>query len=109
MYRFLKVLVVLGLIVGLVCGASYAGSRAAVGKVVGSTNPTFLGQRDIRLSLRGVEELDGNPRAWVYTYGPTKLPGVREATIYVSLEGKLIRTSPRNLAERIQRYRDRDP
>ena len=108
MHRLLKVLVILGLIFGLLCGASYAGSRAAAGKVVGP-NPIFMGQRDIQLKYKGVEELEGNPRAWVYTYGPTELPGVSEATIYVSLEGKLIRTRPRNLAERIELYRDRDP
>lgn len=108
MYRFLKFLVVIGLIIGLVYGASYAGSRAAAGKVVGP-NPSFMGDRQIELNLKGVEELEGQPRAWIYTYGPTTLPGVREATIYVSLEGKLIRTRPRNLAERIRRFRDRDP
>ncbi len=108
MFRLLKVILGIGLIVGLVYGASYAGSRAAAGKVVGPS-PTFMGERKIELKLKGVEELEGNPRAWVYTYGPTQLPGVRTATIYVTLEGKLIRTRPRNLAERVERYRDRDP
>jgi hypothetical protein len=108
MYRFLKILLGIGLIVGLLYGASYAGSRAAAGKVVGP-NPAFMGARKIELNIQGVEELEGNPRAWVYTYGPTQLPGVNMATVYVSLEGRLIRTRPRNLAEQVQRYRDRDP
>ena len=108
MYRLLKILLVLALIAGLVSGYSYVGSRFAAGKVVGP-NPTFMGQRKIKLNYKGVEELDGNPRAWVYTYGPTQLSGIPEAKIYVNLEGKLIRTRPRNLAERVQIYRDRDP
>lgn len=108
MWRLLKIVFVLALVGGLLYGASYAGSRAAAGKVVGP-NPSFMGDRTIQLNLKGVEELDGNPRAWIYTYGPTELPGVREATIYVTLEGKIIRTRPRNLAERIERYRDREP
>ena len=108
MIRFFKLLLILGLIFGLLYGASYAGSRAAAGKVVGP-NPAFMGERKIKLEFKGVEELDGHPRAWVYTYGPTQLPGVPEATIWVTLEGKLIRTRPRNLAERVQVYRDRDP
>ena len=108
MYRLLKILLVLGLIFGLLYGASYAGSRMAAGKVVGP-NPTFMGTRAIQLHFKGVAELDGSPRAWVYTYGPTQLPGVSEAKIYVNLEGKLISTRPRNLAERVQIYRDRDP
>jgi len=108
MYRLLKLLLILGLIFGLLYAASYAGSRAAAGKVVGA-NPAFMGERSIQLNFKGVEELEGSPRAWVYTYGPTELPGVPEATIYVTLEGKLIRTNPRNLAERVERYRDRDP
>ena len=108
MFRLVKIILALGLVVGLLYGASYAGSRAAAGKVVGP-NPTFMGERDIELNLKGVEELEGHPRAWVYTYGPTELPGVATATIYVTLEGKVIRTRPRNLAERVALYRDRDP
>jgi len=108
MFRLLKFIIGIGLILGLVAGYSYAGSRFAAGRVLGPS-PTFMGQRKIELNLKGVEELDGNPRAWVYTYGPTQLPGVNTATIYVSLEGKLIRTRPRNLAERVALFRDRDP
>ena len=108
MYRLLKLILLIGLILGLLYGASYAGSRAAAGKVVGPS-PTFMGHRDIQLKYKGVEELEGNPRAWVYTYGPTQLPGVPEAKIYVTLDGKLIRTRPRNLAERVQIFKDRDP
>lgn len=108
MYRLIKIVLLFGLIFGLLYGASYAGSRAAAGKVVGPS-PIFMGERDIQLHYKGVEELEGNPRAWVYTYGPTQLPGVSEAKIYVTLDGKLIRTRPRNLAERVQLYRDRDP
>jgi hypothetical protein len=108
MFRLLKILLALALIAGLLYGASYAGSRLAAGKVVGPS-PTFMGERKIELNLKGVEGLEGNPRAWVYTYGPTQLPGVRTATIYVTLEGRLIRTRPRNLAERVELYRDRDP
>ena len=108
MYRLLKIFLALCLVAALLSGYSYVGSRLAAGKVVGP-NPDFMGDRKIRLEYKGVEELEGNPRAWVYTYAPTRLPGVREATIYVSLEGKLIRTRPRNLAERVQIYRDRDP
>jgi len=108
MFKLLKILLVLCLIAGLASGYSYFGSRMTAGKVVGP-HPTFMGERKITLNYKGVEELDGNPRAWVYTYGPTQLSGIPEAKIYVSLEGKLIRTSPRNLAERVQIYRDRDP
>ena len=108
MYRLLKFLLLMGLIFGLAYGASYAGSRAAAGKVVGPS-PIFMGQRKIQFNYKGIEELDGNPRAWVYTYGPTRLPGVSMATIYVTWDGKLIRTVPRNLADRVKLYRDRDP
>jgi len=108
MFRLLKIILVLALIGGLAYGASYAGSRAAAGKVVGP-NPMFMGQRQIQFHFKGVEELEGNPRVWVYTYGPTELPGVAEAKIYITWDGKLISTRPRNLAERVQIYRDRDP
>jgi hypothetical protein len=108
MFRLVKLLLVLGLVFGLAYGASFAGSISTAGKVVGPS-PQFMGERDSKFMFKGVEELDGNPRAWVHKYGPTELPGVRNATIYVNWDGKLIRTSPRNLAERVQLYRDRDP
>ena len=108
MYRLLKLLLLIGLIFGLAYGASFAGSIAAAGKVVGPS-PLFMGERDTQFKFKGVEELDGNPRAWVHTYGPTQLPGVPQATIYVTWDGKLISTRPRNLADRVQLYRDRDP
>ena len=108
MYRLLKIILTLALLFGLAYGASYAGSRVVAGKIVGP-NPAFMGQRKIEFKYKGVEELEGSPRAWVYTYSPTELPGVAEAKIYVTWDGKLIRTRPRNLAERVQIFRDRDP
>lgn len=108
MFRLLKFIVAIGLILGLVAGYSYAGSRYTAGKVLGP-RPTFMGQRRIELKLEGAVELQGNPRAWVYTYGPTQLPGVPTVKIYVTLNGKLIGTTPRDLAERIELYRNRDP
>ncbi len=108
MYRLLKFALLLALICGLASGASFGISILAAGKVVGPS-PVFMGKRASKFHFKGVEELDGNPRAWVHTYGPTQLPGVPEATIYVSWDGKLISTRPRNLTERVQIYRDRDP
>lgn len=108
MWRLFKVLLGVALLAGCLTFASYVASRAAVGKLVG-TNPTFMGTRDISFAIKGVEELDENPRAWVYHFKPTSLPGVGEAYIYVTLTGDIIRTRPRNLAEMIESYRSREP
>ena len=105
MRRLVKLVVILGLVCAALAAASYAGSRVTVGKIVGS-RPTELGPRKIRFAFKGVEELPRRPRAWVYSYGPTVIPGMREATIFVSPLGLLLGSKPSNLAERLARYRD---
>lgn len=95
MRRLLKWIVVLGAISGLAMGASYVGARAAAGKFLGPEPP--LTGREVSLKLGGVDDLEGNPRAWVFTYTQSQLPGVRSAVIYLSLTGKIIQTRPRNL------------
>jgi hypothetical protein len=46
--------------------------------------------------------LAGHPRAWRFGYGPTKIPGARTVTIYVSPMGTLLQTEPRDLALRVK-------
>ncbi len=108
MWRLFKALMIVALILGGLSFASYVASRAAVGKILGS-NPSFMGNRSISFAFEGAEDVDENPRVWVYHFKPTSLPGVAEAYVYVTITGEVVRTRPRNLAERIERYRDREP
>jgi hypothetical protein len=101
-FRAIKWILVLAFVGTLLSGASYAAARVAVGKIVGPNPP--LSGRTVEFSFRGVEELAGNPRAWVVTYAASRLPGVRGATFYVSPTGKLLSTRPADLSRRIEAW-----
>ena len=102
MPRWLKLLALLVLAAVVLGAASYAGARATAGKVVGNDPPMW--ERTITFAYQGVPDLPGNPRAWVITYRHTRLPGVRSATIYVSIRGKLLATHPKDLDVRLEAY-----
>jgi hypothetical protein len=101
-FRLLKWLVMLAAIAAMLGAASYAGARFTTGRLVGPTPP--LSGREIRFEFKGVEELPGRPRAWVFTYGASRLPGVRSARIYVSPTGRLIATRPADLDLRLEAW-----
>jgi hypothetical protein len=102
MARLLKLLLLLALVCVVLGAASYAGARATAGKLVGRDPP--MSERIITFAYQGVPELPGRPRAWVITYGRTRLPGVRSAIIYVSPVGRLLATMPRDLDARLDAY-----
>lgn len=102
MRRVLKWLFTLLLIGCALAAMSYAGARATAGKLLGSDPP--VSQRRIVFNYRGVDQLPGRPRAWVITYGSTRLPDVPRVAIYVSPTGKLIATRPADLSRRLEAY-----
>jgi len=99
LFKLLLLVVVLGLVAYTV---SYIGARATVGKLVGNEPP--LSARTITFAYRGEPDLPGNPRVWVFQFGRTQLPGIRRATIYVSITGKIVSTRPQDLERRIDAY-----
>lgn len=103
MKRAMKLIVVLVFIGGLVALASYAGARAALGKVIGPDPP--LGDRSWTFPFKGVEALPDAPRAWVFSFGTNKL-NLRIVQVFVSPTGKLLGTRPRDLKQRVEAYRD---
>jgi hypothetical protein len=108
MAKVFKLLVLLAAVGGLLTAASYAGARFTAGKITGTKPP--LSNRTIHFQgwrppkFEGVTSLPGAPRAWVIHFERTRLPGVRRATIYVSLTGKLIATVPNDLDARIEAW-----
>lgn len=99
MARIVKWLVGLSAVLGALTVMSYAGARVAAGKVVGPHRA--LSGRTIELAWKGAPELRGRPRAWVFTYVSSQMPGVSWARIYVSPTGKVLATTPHDLAERV--------
>lgn len=104
MGKLFKFVFIVALVAALAGGGSYAAAYFAQGEVTGVDDP--IGARTWELAWKGVDSLPGKPRAWVFTYEGGRVPGIRKATIWVSLTGDVIATKPRDLDERIERWRD---
>lgn len=104
MGKLIKFLFLLALLAVLAGGGSYAGAYFAQGKIVGVEEP--LGQRTVKLHWQGYDSLPGTPRVWVFRYTGGKVPGVTSAVIIVSLTGKVLKTKPADVAERVERWHE---
>ena len=101
MVRLFKWLMMLGTLAGVLAGMSYVGARATAGKLLGIDSP--LSNRTVEFAFVGVTGLRANPRAWVFTFRSSELPGVARAQIYISPTGKLLATQPADLELRLER------
>jgi hypothetical protein len=89
----------------LVAGVgSYAGARFKAGQLLGPKSQ--VEGRTWTFAYQGVEGLEGNPRAWVFTYNQVRLPGVRQVRIVISPGGKVLSVIPRDLERRIAAYKE---
>jgi hypothetical protein len=104
MGKLIKLLIVAAFAGGLLYAGSYAGARATVGKFIGSPTPE-LGTRTIHLALGGVKEIPDHPRAWEFNYSKVEANGNRPARVFVSLDGKIITTVPKDLDQRLEAWR----
>jgi hypothetical protein len=99
MGRLIKLLLIASLAASGFAGYSYLSARFTVGQMLGPNPP--LSGRTIVFAYRGAPELPGQPRAWIFTYARSELPGVRRVQIFVSPTGKVIATRPRDLEARL--------
>jgi YD repeat-containing protein len=104
MGKLIKFLALVALVAALAGGGSYAAAYFAQGKITGVDDP--IGARTVKLEWKGIDSLPGKPRAWVFTYSGGKIQGIPRATIWVTPGGDVIATKPRDLQERIERWRD---
>ncbi len=102
MFIWIKRLLILSFVVGILTAGSFAGARLKAGKIVGNQRP--LGGRTTAFAFKGVQELAGNPRVWVFTYSTSRLPGIRQATIYVTPTGRVVATRPSNLGDLVEAW-----
>ena len=100
MQRLIQWVMRLAVLGGVLAGVSYVGARATAGQFIGLDSP--LGSRTIRFAFEGVSNLKTRPRAWVFTYGSTSLPGVKRAQIVVSASGNILATRPADLERRLE-------
>lgn len=99
MARFFKSVFIVVVLSVAFAAYSYLGARFTTGRLLGNEPP--LTGRTMHFDYKGVPELPGHPRAWVFTYTKSKLPGVTRAQIYVSFNGRIIATRPRDLEQKI--------
>jgi len=102
--RIVRLLIWAFFFAAIAAAGSYAGARFKAGQVLGRRPP--VEGFSWNFAYQGVEGLEGTPRAWVFTYDRVRLPGVSQARIVVSITGKVLSTTPRNLEQRIQAYKD---
>ena len=101
MGKFIKRLVILAFVCGLLLGASYMGVRSVAGRLLGSSAPD-MGTRSVQLTYDSIPGEKGKQPMWIFSFTGTKLTGARNAKIYMSLTGHLITTIPRNLGTLIE-------
>ena len=103
MGRLFRLSIYVGLLLLLGLVASWAVAYYAVGSMLGAPPPKMGAQKTV-LALGGAKQLKGHPPAWIFSFGPTVIPGAERAVIYVNLFGKVIRTDPPDLAKRVQAF-----
>lgn len=99
MGKLFKWLVILGFSFGLAYAFSYLGARATVGKVTGKAD---TGKRTIQFMWGGAPTIPGRPRLWQFTFSQVPAIGNQRAIVYVSPTGRIVRTVPVDLAEKIE-------
>jgi hypothetical protein len=93
--------VLLVIVAAIAAGTSWAVAYNTVDDVLGAPPPA-MGKRSTRFLWEGVPRLPDRPRAWLFTFGPTRIPGAPNVRIYVSPTGRLLRTEPADLASRVK-------
>ena len=92
---------VLAASLGVVVLISWAIAFSTLGDVLGAPPPN-MGDQATTLLWKGATQLPGHPRAWCFTFGPTRIPGAPDVRIYISPLGRLLRTEPADLAARLK-------
>ena len=97
-------LVFMAAIVGaLLAGASFGVAYLAVGTALGAPPPD-MGKRSVNFLWDGMPGRKDHPKAWRFKFGPTRIPGASDVTIYVSPTGKVLQSSPADLPDRIKAF-----
>ena len=104
MWKLIKLLIIVAFFGGLLCAGSYAGARATAGKLLGSPLPQ-MGVRTDKLAYDGIADLPRHPRGWVFQYSNVPVNGGRPAKVFVSFDGKILGTVPKDLESRLESWR----
>ena len=102
MARLIWLLFMLAAICLVAAGVSWVAAYVSVANLLGSPPPD-MGTQTTAFLWDGVTQLPGHPRAWSFSYGPTRIPGAPNVRIYVSPTGHVLRTEPNDLAVRTKK------
>lgn len=94
--RIAFVLVLLG-------ASSFVAAQFKMRQLLGTRSP--VRSSETTFAWKGVQDLPGKPRAWVFTYLQIRLPGVRRVRIVVSPTGRILSVLPPDLEDRLEAYR----
>lgn len=103
MARLIWLLISLALGAALLTLASWTAATARVSGLLGSP-PPVMGERSTTFLWEGMPKRTGNPKVWVFSYGPTKIPGAPRVRIYVSPTGTIVETEPRDLEAKLDAF-----
>jgi hypothetical protein len=101
--RFVWLIFMSAVVGALLAAASFGVAYLAVGDALGAPPPD-MGKRSVAFLWDGMPGRREHPRVWRFAFGPTRIPGAPDVTIYVSPTGKLIQASPSDLPERIKAF-----
>ena len=103
MQRLISWLIRIGGVLVLLGAASFAGAQFKARQLLGTRSP--VREPASTFAWKGVQDLPGKPRAWVFTYARIQLPDVRRVRIVVSPAGRVLSVAPPDLEDRLEEYR----
>jgi hypothetical protein len=103
MARLIWMTMMLAVGVALLIGASWGIAYTSVGTLLGAPPPQ-MGRQTTTFLWRGMPQVRGHPRAWLFAFGPTLIPGAPNVRIYVGPTGQIIRTEPFDLPARLRAF-----
>ena len=101
MARLIRLLFGLALVAAVLAAASWSVALHRVNVLLGDPPPQ-LGKHETTFLWDGMPQLQGQPRAWRFAFGPTAIQGAPYVRIYVSPLGKVVLTEPADLAARVK-------
>jgi hypothetical protein len=63
-----------------------------------------MGNQKTKFLWDGIPTVRGHPRAWSFSYGPTRIPNTPSVRIYIGPTGKVLLTEPQDLKSRLEAF-----
>ena len=103
MQRLISWIIRIAFVLVLLGASSFVAAQFKMRQLLGTRSP--VRGSETTFAWKGVQDLPGKPRAWVFTYTQIRLPGVRRVRIVVSPTGDVLSVTPPDLEDRLETYR----